>query len=182
MPTTYEMMTRHSLVEAVFEEHRAAIGPLWSGMRAHAYRMLNYGRSLVPEEPVEKFAVVAAFHDLPVLLDGNLRYLERAADLADEYLDGQGLREWREQVRAMIVNHHKVRAYDGLWAPSVEAMRKADWADVTAGLWYCGVDRDFVRTVRKAFPAPTLWPRGMCRLILPYAARHPRHPLPMMRW
>lgn len=110
MPTTYEMMTRHSIIEAVFAEHRTAIGPLWSGMRAHAYRMLNYGRFLVPEEAVDKFAVVAAFHDLPVLLDGNLNYLDRAADLAEDYLDGHGLGEWRGQIRAMIVNHHKVRA------------------------------------------------------------------------
>jgi hypothetical protein len=38
---------------------------------------------LAPAEPErdERLAVMAAFHDLPFCLDGNLDYLDRAADL-----------------------------------------------------------------------------------------------------
>lgn len=128
-----------------------------------------------------RFAIVAAFHDLPACLTRDLRYLAPAKEMAGEYLENIKRGEWRPAVDAMIENHHKVRAYTGPHRAEVEAVRRADWLDGTGGLRRFGVDRDLSRRLNAAFP-PRVLVAPALRLICGYAVRHPRRPLPMMRW
>jgi hypothetical protein len=149
--------------------------------RLHSYRMLNICAEACPQEPVDKFAVAIAFHDLPAAIDGDLRYLDRAAALARTYLTDHHLTEWVPEVSAMIVNHHKVRPYRGPHAPTVDAFRRADWIDVFLGRWSGGQDKLLVARINREFPVDELR-RALPRILLPYALRHPLKPFPMLRW
>jgi hypothetical protein len=183
MSTTTDLILRHDILEEVLVPHRAAMGAIYEGLYGHAYRSLNYCIHLVPgdEEQVDRFAVVAAFHDLPAGLTRDLRYLEAAEQMAGEYLQNIGRSQWRPAVEAMIENHHKVRPYTGPYAAEVEAVRRADWIDGTAGLRRGGIDPELRRRLNRQFPARNLILPAVA-LIGSYAIRHPRRPLPMMRW
>lgn len=180
---TAEIVTEHPLIEEILGPHRAAMGACYAGYRNHAYRMLHYVHSLTMPQPRrdERVAIASAFHDLPAVLDWDLDYTTRAADLADRYLSAAGLADWSGEVRAMIENHHKVTRYRDPGGALVEAVRKADWIDVSLGRLRFGLPPAYVREVEAAFPVA-----GLLRLALPriagYAVRHPRRPLPFMRW
>jgi len=178
------IVTESKLIEDIPEPHREALGLWFVGARNHAYRMLNFGRAFVPDEPHrdDRLAIMGAFHDLPVFLDGNLEYLGRASDWARDYLVGIGRADWEPEMRLMITNHHKVRTYRGPSAAMVEAMRRADWIDVTFTKQRFGLDRSFVRDVRCAFPINEALKGLAIPMICRYAARHLTKPLPMMRW
>jgi hypothetical protein len=78
-----DVVTEFTLVDEILEPHRAALGQFaFNGYRNHALRMVNFGRYLVPDEPArdDRLAIMAAFHDLPFFLDGNLDYLGTASD------------------------------------------------------------------------------------------------------
>ncbi|MGQ0464636.1 MAG: hypothetical protein ACT4QG_04870 [Sporichthyaceae bacterium] len=178
-----DLILRHEILEEVLTPHRNAVGAIYEGLRGHAYRSLNYCVQAVPgdEEQVTRFAVVAAFHDLPACLTRDLRYLDPAKEMAGEYLARIGREHWRPAVDAMIENHHKVRAYVGPHRAEVEAVRQADWLDGTGGLRRFGIDRELSRRLNSAFP-PRVLVAPALRLICGYAVRHPRRPLPMIRW
>jgi 5'-deoxynucleotidase YfbR-like HD superfamily hydrolase len=181
--TRIDLILRHEILEEVLVPHRRAIGSIYEGLYGHAYRALNYCVHLVAAdvEQTDRFAVVAAFHDLPACLTGDLPYLEPAKAMATDYLQRIGRADWKPAVEAMIDNHHKVRPYTGPHAPQVEAVRRADWVDGSGGLRRCGIERELSRRVNRAFPPGNLF-RPAVALIGSYALRHPRRPLPMMRW
>lgn len=172
-----------ALIDEVFEAHRGVLGPAHEGLRNHAYRTLNLARHLAPDSPGrdERLAFAAAFHDLPVFPAGDLEYLDRAADMAEAHLRAAGHDDWVAEVRLMIANHHKVRPYRGPYAGTVDAVRRADWVDVTGTALRVGFPRGYVRALGKAFPLTPLLRPGWC-MIARYAVRHPRRPLPMLRW
>jgi len=146
--------------------------------------MLNFGRCLAPPGPGrdERLAIVAAFHDLPAFIDWDLAtYLCRAADLAGRYVESVGHPEWEPEVRLMVDNHHKLRPYRGPGGVLVEATRQSDWIDVSCGRLRFGVPRSFLAEVDDAFPFYAAYRKALQGL-LRYAVRHPRRPLPMLRW
>ena len=179
------LITRDTLIASILEPYRAALGTsLYEGYRSHAYRMLNFGRALAPAEPDrdERLAVMAVFHDLPFCLDGNLDYLDRAADMTDAWLDKHGRAAWRDEIRLMIGHHHKIRPYRGPSAPLVEATRKADWIDVSFSALRFGLPRTYVHEVDKAFPLDGFYPFPAWPMVFRYAARHLRRPIPNLSW
>jgi hypothetical protein len=178
------IVSEFALLDDILEPYRAGLGRGYRGYRNHAFRMLNFGRYLTDDEPArdDRFAIMGAFHDLPFFLDGNLDYLGRAADWARDYLVGMGRADWDPEMRLMIENHHKVRRYRGPSAAMVEAMRKADWIDVSFAMVRFGIPRSFIREVSEAFPINDAYIHVAMPMIGRYAIRHPRRPLPMMRW
>jgi hypothetical protein len=179
-----EVVTQSPLIDEILEPHEKGLGLSYLGYRNHCLRMLNIGRYLVPEEPErdDRLAVMAAFHDLPFFLDGNLDYLARASDWARDWLEASGRSAWEPEIRLMIHNHHKVRPYTGPSAPMVEAMRQADWIDVTFTKVRFGIPREFIRDVRAAFPINEAYKGIALPAIARYAFSHLSRPLPMMRW
>jgi hypothetical protein len=179
------MITQASLIDSILEPYRAALGPsLYRGYRSHAYRILNFGRALsAPErDRDERLAVMAAFHDLPFCLDGNLDYLDRAADLSDTWLNEHGRLAWRHDIRLMIGHHHRIRPYRGRSASLVEATRKADWIDVSFCVLRFGLPRTYVQEVAQAFPLDGFYPRPAWSMVGRYAVRNLRRPIPNLRW
>ena len=179
-----DIVMESGLIDDILGPHQKGLGLKYIGYRNHCFRMLNIGRYLVPDEPHrdDRIAVMAAFHDLPVFLDGDLDYLGRASDWARDFLADMGRPEWEPEIRLMIHNHHKVRPYTGPSAPMVEAMRKADWIDVTFTKVRFGIPRSFIRDVRAAFPINEALKGLALPMIGRYALSHVSRPLPMMRW
>ncbi|HEV7864201.1 MAG TPA: phosphohydrolase [Acidimicrobiia bacterium] len=179
-----EIVTDSALIDEILGRHEKGLGLAYLGYRNHCLRMLNIGRYLVPDEPHrdDRFAIMAAFHDLPFFLDGDLDYLGRATEWAKDYLEATGRAEWEPEIRLMIQNHHKVRPYRGPSAPMVDAMRKADWIDVTFTKVRFGIPRSFIRDVRAAFPMNEAYKGLAMPMIGRYAISHLSRPLPMMRW
>src|SRR5688572_31360781 len=142
--TANSIVTESKLIDDIMEPHQETLGIWYQGARNHALRMLNFGRAFVPDEPHrdDRLAIMGAFHDLPVFIDGNLDYLGRASDWAKDYLVGIGRADWEPEMRLMIMNHHKIRTYTGPNAAMVEAMRRADWIDVTFTKKRFGLDRE----------------------------------------
>lgn len=181
---TFELVTENDLIDEILDPYRDDLGTVHPGIRNHCLRMLNYCRYMVPAEPFrdERIAVMAAFHDLPVLLDGDCEYVSRGADLAEQFLEKMGHPEWAPEIRAMCENHHKVTRYRGPHTAMVEAARRADWMDVSFSILRFDVPRPVVREVAAAFPVKALYPGPAYRIIGRYAIRHPLRPMPMMRW
>lgn len=179
-----EIVTEAPLIDEILDPHRKALGLAYLGYRNHCFRMLNIGRYLVPDEPHrdDRFAIMAAFHDLPFFLDGNLDYLDRASGWAGDYLAASGRAEWEPEIRLMIHNHHKVRPYTGPSGAMVEAMRKADWIDVTFTKVRFGISRRFIAELRATFPLNEAYKGVAMPAIARYALSHVSRPLPMMRW
>ena len=180
-----ELMTQDAVIESILDPYRAKLGPsLYAGYRNHTYRMVNFARALTRPEPDrdERLAVMAAFHDLPFCLSGDLDYLDSAADLADAWLDVHDRADWRDEIRLMIGHHHKIRPYRGAFAALVEATRKADWIDVTFGALRFGLPRNYVREVESAFPLDGFYPGPAWRMVARYAAKNVLRPIPNLRW
>ena len=180
-----KIITQDALIDSILDPYRASLkSTLFEGYRNHVYRMLNFGRALAPPEPErdERLAIMAAFHDLPFVLDGNLDYLDRAADLADTWLVRHGRTTWRDEIRLMIGHHHKIRSYRGPSAPLVEATRKADWIDVSFGALRFGLPRTYVRDVATAFPLDGFYPGPAWSMVAQYATHHLSRPIPNLRW
>jgi hypothetical protein len=101
--------------------------------------------------------------------------------LATEYLDHQQRPELKDEVSALILEHHKVRRYRGACADSVEFFRQADLVDVSLGLVRFGLPRSFIKTVQSTFPD-----HGFHSMLIKRSARQfirsPLRLLPMFRW
>lgn len=180
-----EVVREVRLIEELLGPHSAALGSTFRGYRAHAYRMFNFARALAADprpDADDRIAIVAVLHDLPVVLDGDLEYVERGGALAADHAAAIGKPEWGEELRLMAENHHKIRPYAGPHQGLVEATRRADWIDASFTRLRFGLPGCYVQEVARAFPMSDLYPWPAARLMVRYAVRHPRRPLPMLRW
>ncbi|MDF9773862.1 HD domain-containing protein [Pseudomonas baetica] len=171
------------LTDKILTSFALAIGADLQGYRNHIYRVLNFHGALNGAEgpPSEAVQIAAAFHDLGIWTDDTLDYLPPSIALATEYLDSQQRPALKDEVSALILEHHKLRRYRGAYVNSVEPFRQADLVDVSLGLVRFGLPRPFIKTVQSAFPD-----HGFHSLLMRLSAkqfiRSPLRPLPMFRW
>ncbi|MFM7831702.1 MAG: hypothetical protein ACKPJD_07920, partial [Planctomycetaceae bacterium] len=113
MIAEFMVVAEHRLIEEILGQWREQIGPQWSGYRGHVYRMFNCCLALreCSEEETLKLAVAAAFHDLGLWSDRTVDYLPPSSARAAEWLQYRGLTDWIDEIRLIIDNHHKLRAY-----------------------------------------------------------------------
>lgn len=179
-------ITSDAHIAEILEAHRdrSPEQGVHGGYLNHCLRMLNVCLAVSQDEPdrLEKLQIALAFHDLTLFPDGTLDYLGSSSALARDYLAAQGKEAWGDQIEAMICHHHKIRPYRGDHANLTEAMRKADWIDVSFRLLNFGLDRRWLRELHRALPLYSFYPRRIMPVILSYMLRHPRKPLPNFRW
>ena len=183
---TNEIVRSYPLIDELLEARRSVFNdqPVFAGYRNHAYHILNFARQwMAPSaERDEKLAICGVFHDIAAWPDANLDYLDPSADLADAYLDEAGRGAWKPEMRLMIEMHHKLTAYRGDKRESVEAVRRADWCDVSFAMFRFGLRRSFVDEVRREFPLGAFYPDHVYKVIGKWMIRHPLNPAPIMRW
>ncbi|WP_433766496.1 phosphohydrolase [Pseudomonas putida] len=172
-PVTDEILTSFAL----------AVGPDLPGYRNHIYRMLNFYCALrgLQGPPSEAVQIAAGFHDLGIWTDNTLDYLPPSVRQATEYLDSRYRGDLAQEVSALILEHHKIRAYGSTHATTVEPFRQADLIDVSLGVVRFGLPRAFIKTIQSMFPD-----HGFHAMLLKLSARQllrsPLRPLPMFRW
>jgi len=183
------VITDHVEIEALLEPWRSALGRDYRAYRGHVYRVFNFSRVLCGMEPEtdSKLAVAAVFHDIGIWSDSTMDYLGPSAAWASRHLADAERTAWQPEIARMIEYHHRIRPYRGVGAGAdandecVEAFRRADLTDLSAGLVAGSIDRDFVARVRRELPGAGFH-RRVLQLGLRWLVRHPLHPLPMMRW
>ena len=172
-----EVVTAHPIVDAVLDRHRDALGDDLSAYRNHVYRCITYHQLLLGFSIPDVAALAWATHDLGIWTAGTLDYLTPSADLAAAYADEFGIADI-DQLRALITEHHRLRPVDD---HVTETFRKADLIDVSRGLLHNRIGRSTVRAAVAQLPYNGFHV-FLAKVLTGYAVRHPRRPLPMMRW
>jgi hypothetical protein len=170
------------LLDAILEQHRAALGENLVPYRHHCLRVVTFCAELSSTEPaaIERIAIAAAFHDLGIWTDGTFDYLAPSERLATAYLQGEGRIDLIPEIGAMIREHHKLTRARADAAWMVEPFRRADLVDVSRGVVRFGLPRDLVRAAYGAYPGLGFH-RNLVRLAAARFRRHPLSPLPMVR-
>lgn len=181
---TSSLLTQLPLVDALFDQYADRFGKQQSAYRNHVYRLINIVHLHLPlsGDTLDQVQIAGFFHDAGIWLAGTFDYLQPSARLANHYLKEQQLGLWQPVVHAMIMNHHKISAYDNKDSATalVEAFRRADWTDVTLGAMRFGLPGRDIQLIRRTFPNA-----GFHRLLLKLSGRQllsqPWRPLPMLR-
>lgn len=121
----------HRRIDDLFERDGTAYGRDLAPYRGHAHRVaaLTMAQVDMMAEWVEPVAVAAYYHDAAIWLEHTWDYLPGSERAAVAELSDSGHESDAALVTAMIDEHHRLRpARSG--HPLVEAMRRADAADV----------------------------------------------------
>lgn len=170
------------ILEEVLEAHAVELGGDFTAYRNHAYRVANLCVALSPDgaAQLEKIATAAAFHDLGIWTEHTFDYLRPSATLACAHLARAGREAWASEVAEMILQHHKLSTYRDPRHTLVEPLRRADWVDVSKGLFTFGLPRGLLKEVFSMWPNAGFHKR-LVRLELGRLRTHPWSPLPMVR-
>jgi hypothetical protein len=158
------------------------------------------------EERCDKIAIAAAFHDLGIWTDHTFYYLEPSVSLATAWLAGCGKAAWTPEIAEMIRWHHKITPYrrraavrhveaaigkssvEGALVEEsfaeeslVESFRRADWIDVTGGLFVAGATRKLAAALYARWPDAGFHKR-LVQLELRHLRQQPLNPLPVFKW
>jgi hypothetical protein len=182
MPT--QSIAIHPLIDTILDEHYTdwsegdEIG--WRGYRNHAQRVYIFARHLVEPQPdaEEKIAIAAAFHDLAVFRTVNYLVLNNQA--LEIWLDSYQKPGWYREIALAMSLHHSYRPHRGESAWLVEAIRRADWVECTAGRLHASIPADLVRQARRELPMGKFAIRSGRRIIM-HALTHPLDPMPFLR-
>jgi hypothetical protein len=172
----------HEVADELFDEHVEVFGDDLPVYRGHVHRVIGLTGGQRPVDPglAGVLGIAAFFHDAAIWFDHTWDYLEPSADRAAAAVPDAD-RQHTALVRALVTEHHRLRRarHDH---PLVEAFRRADLTDVTAGLIGCpGVPRAGYRALAAEYPA-----RGFRPLLLGAFGRGlreaPLRPAPMIKF
>ena len=179
------LLERVDLLDRVLDTHAAELAADFTGYRNHCYRVLNLCAAQVPGlgndgATLGQFALAAAFHDLGIWTAHTFDYLAPSAALACDHLACAG-HGGREEITAMIGEHHKITRYRGAGAALVEPFRRADWIDVSLGVLSFGLPRAQLRALFARWPNAGFHKR-LAQLTWQRFRRHPLSPIPVLKW
>lgn len=178
-----ELIQQHSVMEGFFKQWQPQLGKDYDRYRNHCYRVVNHCQQLMPlnREQLEQVMIAACFHDVGIWLDNTFDYLKPSQDRANNFLVREGKSQWSQAVCTMIMEHHKITAYEGENEQLIEAFRKADWIDVTMGALNFSLPRKTIREIHSAFPYLGFHTMLMQKT-LRNTLQHPFNPLPMFKF
>ena len=174
------LLTSIPIIDAVLDEHAAALRDDFSGYRNHVYRLVNLCVAIAGRSELEKIAVAAVFHDLGIWTNDTFDYLAPSIALARAYLVANAREGWTAEIEGMIAGHHKITRSTADPGSLIEAFRQADWIDVTRGLRRFGMPRPVVARLFATWPSAGFHWR-LVTLTLDRFRSHPLTPLPMVR-
>ncbi len=170
------------IVDQILHAHANELGKDFTAYRNHTYRVVNLCVALRLGDlaHLEKIATAAAFHDLGIWTDRTFDYLQPSVRLACDHLTHSGKPEWSSEITEMILHHHKISRYRGNQDWLVETLRRADWIDVSMGLFTFVLSRKLIREIRSTWPSAGFHQR-LVELEITHLRKHPGNPLPMVR-
>ena len=149
-----QVITHSDHVEALLAPYKDAIGDDYEGYRGHIYRVLTYALYFLGGDSPNRREIEAAlvYHDIGLWSDRQLAYLEPSIVRAQE---DNVANQWNydpELLRDIIYWHHKLTPYRGPNEDIVNAVRKADWIDASAGVVRQGMPRACIKKVTSEIP------------------------------
>ena len=153
--TEIQVITHSDHVEELLAPYADAIGKDLEGYRGHIYRVLSYALYFLGGDSPKRQEIEAAlvYHDIGLWSDRQLAYLEPSISRAHEDNAANNWNYDPELLRDIIYWHHKLTPYRGLNEDIVNAVRKADWIDATAGLVRQGMPKACIEKVTAAIPS-----------------------------
>ena len=142
-------------IETSLARNDGAIGDDMARYRGHIYRVLHYTRAFLGDDyDADQVTIdlALAYHDMALWTHRELAYLEPSIDDAEAAAADMGLDVDHDLLRAIIFWHHKFTRYRGPKERIVNAVRRADWCDATAGWIRKGVPRALVKSTVAAIP------------------------------
>ena len=175
-------------IQTIQEEFRSIIGNDFVGYQNHCIRMAGCCLALLSRQTqntdinaVEKIAIAAAFHDIGIWTANTIDYLQPSIPPMLDYLEEQQKEHWSDEIRVMILEHHKITTTQYQQYPLVEIFRKADLADFSLGLVRSGVPKATIQFLKRKYPNAGFHKR-LVELTLSNLPKSPLNPLPMMKW
>jgi hypothetical protein len=179
--TTASIDRAHGVAERLFEVNAGVFGGDLRTYRGHVHRVIGVVglQCDVPAAVAGPLGLAAFFHDAGIWFDETWDYLAPSVRRAVAALD-ESDEPHSGLVSSLIGEHHRLRRarHDD---PLVEAFRRADLTDVTAGLIAPGVSRTRYRALVAEYPADGFRPmlfkafgRGL--------RESPLHPAPMVKF
>ena len=180
MPTT-SITRAHDTADELFERHAQVFGADLPVYRGHVHRVIGVVglQCDVPAELAGPLGVAGFCHDAGIWFAGTWDYLPPSVDRAVAELDAAD-QPHAELVSSMISEHHRLRRarHDN---PLVEAFRRADLTDVSAGLVGSpGATRAQYRELTRQYPADGFRPMLM-KAFGRGLREAPLRPMPMMK-
>ncbi len=175
------MEDTNPLIEDLLQKFQSAIGSDYDKYRNHVYRVfLNCLLLDTNKDNEDKYAIAAVFHDIGIWTNHTFDYLAPSVEQAKTFLRETNRKNLIEEIKAMIDNHHKISAYRGEHAETVEAFRQADWIDVSLGILTFGADEQSIKANKRKFP--TLgFHIFLIKATTKNFFKHPFNPLPMFK-
>lgn len=181
-----QLITRCDALDTTLYDWREALGSDFQAYHNHCYRVLNgayallESQALASDEHLHTVGFALGFHDLGIWSDANFDYLPPSESRAQQAMMALAWPPARQQqVIAIIARHHQFTAITD--DPLSEAVRQADWCDVSLGLMRGAIDKARWRQIIKRFPNAGFH-KVLVRKGGMHALRHPLNPIPMMRW
>lgn len=170
-------------IDSILAPWQNTIGDDYQGYRNHVVRMATFCLMLKPctAEEQRKIEIAACFHDIGIWTEQTLDYLPPSVPPAMQYLEDHGLAAWSDEIRDMILDHHKLTKVEHGVTPLVERFRKGDLVDFSLGLVRNGLDKRAVAEVKAKFPNAGFHPM-LVRRAAKWIIKNPLNPLPMMKW
>lgn len=149
------VVTNSDHVESMLAPYKDTIGPDFEGYRGHVYRVLSYALHFLGGDSPKRAAIETAlvYHDIGLWADKQLAYLEPSIERVKADNQAHGWGHDPQLLTDIIYWHHKVTPFRGADADIVNAVRKADWIDATAGVVRTGMPKACIRKVTEAIPA-----------------------------
>jgi HD domain. len=168
------------------------IGDDYPGYKNHVYRMVQFCWALkqtrgeaLTEDDKKKIMIAAAFHDIGIWVSNTLDYLDPSIPPAMEYLARQGLNDWKQEIKLMISEHHKLSPYtdaqfDQKKIDIVELFRQGDVIDFSLGMVRFELPKNYIKAMKIAIPNKGFH-LGLLKKGMRWFIRHPLNPAPMMK-
>ncbi len=175
-----QFITRNKQIDTILNQYKVELGPDYDRYRGHCYRLLNYCILMdLDKSEFKQMEVAIPFHDLGIWTHTTMDYLKPSADLAQEYVLENNLELDTENLKEIIVGHHKLNGIKG--NDLAEKLRKADLVDLSFGLIPCGLKRKDIKTIQEQIPS-LKFHRMIFGNVIRHAASHWSNPFPMMKW
>jgi len=171
----------NAIIENVLNDFEPLFGPDFFKYKNHVYRVYFNCKFLDEDlDNEDKYAIASVFHDIGIWTNGTFDYLEPSILQAKKYLCAIDKDDWNDEISSMINWHHKLTIYNSGDSELVENFRKADWMDVTFGLFNFGIKRNKLVEVRKDYP-PVGFHFFLLKSAFKYFLKKPADPLPMFK-
>ena len=178
------VITAFPFTDAILNQYRESIADDFEGYRNHVTRMLNFVHLLKPdldETQSRKLQIAAAFHDIALWTHDRVDYLDPSVEVCMEYLEQNGLADWKKELALVIDMHHYIKRYQGEHQELVELFRQADLVDFSLGLVKFGLDKAKIKAVKAAIPNAGFH-LTLLRFTGKQLLRNPLKPAPMMKF